>query len=87
MAPRRLKEVADAAPSYYEELVLIDPARPDKPRDVLNVVGCLRVLQRCLHDRALRRTKTNKVQPRWDPPAQYQDEHRAAHRIAFCLYN
>ena len=51
--PRRLVQVADAAPSYYEELVLLDPARPDKVREVLNVVGSLRLLQRRLHDSVL----------------------------------
>ena len=51
--PRRLIEVADSASSYYEELILIDPARPDKVRDILNVRGCLRRLQGLLHDKVL----------------------------------
>ena len=51
--PRRLIEVADSASSYYEELILIDPARPDKVRDILNVIGCLRRLQGLLHDKVL----------------------------------
>jgi hypothetical protein len=53
VSPRRLVEVAETAPSYYEDLVLIDPARPNKVRAVLNVVGPLRRLQRLLHDRVL----------------------------------
>jgi len=53
VSPRRLAEVAEAAPSYYEELVLIDPARPNKIRGVLNVVGPLRRMQRQLHDQVL----------------------------------
>jgi len=51
--PHRLIQVANSAPSYYEKLILIDPARPDKVRDILNVVGGLRQLQRLLHDKVL----------------------------------
>jgi len=50
---QRLAEVADAAATYYEELVLLDPARPEKVREVLNVVGTLRRLHRRLHDQVL----------------------------------
>jgi len=53
ITPRRLIEVADSASTYYEELILIDPARPDKVRDILNVTGCLRRLQGLLHDKVL----------------------------------
>jgi RNA-directed DNA polymerase len=50
--PDRLIEVAETASSFCDELVLIDPSKPEKkPRDVLNVKGDLRVFQtRLLHD-------------------------------------
>ncbi len=50
---RRLERVADEAPSYYEELILLDPAKPHKVREVLSVRGPLRMLQDRLHHRVL----------------------------------
>jgi RNA-directed DNA polymerase len=58
-SPSRLMAVADAADSYYENLVLLDPARPDKSREVVNVMGDLRRLQSLLH--------TNLLKPRHKP--------------------
>lgn len=49
----KLMEVAEAAESYCTELVLHDPAKPEKPRDVLSVTGTLRQLQRRLHRKIL----------------------------------
>lgn len=49
----KLAEVADSPERYCEELVLLDPAKPDKPRDVLSVTGILRQLQRRLYQRIL----------------------------------
>jgi RNA-directed DNA polymerase len=47
---RRLIDAAERASSYYEDLILVDPARPDKVRDILNPIGPLRRFQRRLHD-------------------------------------
>ena len=43
--PHHLVAVAESAPTYYEELVLIDPAKPHKLREVVNVTGAVRTLQ------------------------------------------
>jgi len=40
-----LEKVAEAPERWCEELVLLDPVQPTKPRDVLNVRGQLRQLQ------------------------------------------
>ena len=40
-----LEKVAEAPERWCEELVLLDPAKPTKPRDVLNVRGQLRQIQ------------------------------------------
>ena len=40
-----LEKVAEAPERWCEELVLLDPAKPTRPRDVLNVRGQLRQLQ------------------------------------------
>lgn len=40
-----LEGIAGNAEAYYEELVLIDPAKPGKIREVVNVTGPLRTLQ------------------------------------------
>lgn len=42
---RVLEKIAEAPERWCEELVLLDPAKPAKPRDVLNVRGQLRQLQ------------------------------------------
>ncbi len=49
----KLAEIAESPERYCEELVLLDPAKPDKPRDVLSVTGILRQLQRRLYQRIL----------------------------------
>ena len=41
----RLVEIAESAQSWCEELLLNDPAKPDKQRTVLNVFGPLRKMQ------------------------------------------
>ena len=41
----RLEAVAKDAEAFYEELVLIDPAKPGKRREVVNVKGPLRTIQ------------------------------------------
>ena len=41
----RLEAVAKDAEAFYEELVLIDPAKPGKRREVVNVTGPLRAIQ------------------------------------------
>lgn len=43
-----LEEVANNADLFCEELILIDPNKPDKQRSVLNVTGVLRRLQHAL---------------------------------------
>jgi RNA-directed DNA polymerase len=40
-----VEKVAEAPERWCEELLLLDPAKPTKPRDVLNVVGPLRQMQ------------------------------------------
>lgn len=42
---KALEKVAEAPERWCEELVLLDPAKPTKPRNVLNVRGQLRQLQ------------------------------------------
>ncbi|NQT17454.1 MAG: RNA-directed DNA polymerase [Planctomycetes bacterium] len=42
---KHLEEVAESPEGYCEELVLLDPAKPEKPRDVLDVRGPLRKMQ------------------------------------------
>jgi RNA-directed DNA polymerase len=54
-----LRHVAERAEYFCEELVLLDPAKPDKPRDVLNVRGDLRKIQ----DRLLRLVLMPKLRP------------------------
>jgi RNA-directed DNA polymerase len=56
---QRLREIADDADSYYEELVLLDPAKPDKPRPVLSASGDLKKVQ----DRLLRCVLMPKLSP------------------------
>jgi len=46
-------EVIDSAADYYEELLLRDPQKPDKPRKVVNVTGPMRALQQNLYRRIL----------------------------------
>jgi len=41
----RLSSVLETASAYYEELILIDPARPEKQRTVIDIRGELRRLQ------------------------------------------
>jgi RNA-directed DNA polymerase len=48
-SPARLSEVAERPDFFSEELVLNDPAKPDKPRLVLCVRGALRALQERLY--------------------------------------
>jgi RNA-directed DNA polymerase len=55
----RLIEVANNADTFCEELTLFDPAKPDKPREVLNVKGELRKAQ----DRLLRGVLMTKLSP------------------------
>lgn len=54
-----LDRLVETAPSFCEKLELIDPAKPDKRRIVLNVVGLLRRVQ----DRLLRAVLLRKLQP------------------------
>lgn len=44
-----LRTLAESAESYCEELVLHDPAKPDKVRQVLDVQGALRLAQQRIH--------------------------------------
>lgn len=48
-----LRSIAESADSYCEELLLHDPARPHKIRQVLDVHGALRTAQRRIHNRIL----------------------------------
>jgi len=48
-----LRDVLDHADDWYEILRLYDPAKPKKPRDVVNVRGKLRRLQNQLYRRVL----------------------------------
>src|SRR5258707_6495400 len=49
----RLLEVVDNTQPYYEALILLDPAKPDKLRKVVSVNGILRALQSRLYRRVL----------------------------------
>jgi len=51
--PGRLIAVADSASTYYEDLVLVDPAKPEKRREVVNVTGALRTFQNRLYQKLL----------------------------------
>lgn len=53
-SPSRLLGLARDAESFYEELILIDPAKPGKLREVVNVKGPLRKLQENLLSNLLR---------------------------------
>jgi hypothetical protein len=46
---RRLISIAEAAPQYCEDLILIDPSKPGKIRDVVNPIGPLRRMQARLY--------------------------------------
>lgn len=48
-----LAAVLESPARYYEELLLTDPAKPDKPRVVVNVTGAMRRLQSRLYRRVL----------------------------------
>jgi RNA-directed DNA polymerase len=48
-----LSAVLESPSSYYEELLLTDPLKPDKPRVVVNVKGAMRGLQSRLYRRVL----------------------------------
>jgi RNA-directed DNA polymerase len=48
-----LRRVTGDTASYCEELILIDPKKPNKNRDVLRVTGRLRMLQERLYRRVL----------------------------------
>lgn len=56
---QQLCEVAENADDFCEELILLDPAKPDKRRSVLNVCGDLRKAQ----DRLLRGLFMSKLTP------------------------
>jgi RNA-directed DNA polymerase len=45
LAVNALEKIAESPDRWCEELVLLDPAKPTKPRDVLNVRGQLRQIQ------------------------------------------
>ncbi len=49
----RLGMILDDAESCYEELILQDPAKPDKPREVVCVTGAIRDFQSKLYRRVL----------------------------------
>lgn len=53
VSTEELREVADEAGSYYEQLLLVDPAKPQKPRPVVDVRGRLRGMQSKLYRRLL----------------------------------
>lgn len=50
---KEIAEVLDAPARYYEELLLVDPLKPDKARVVVNVKGAMRGLQTRLYRRVL----------------------------------
>jgi RNA-directed DNA polymerase len=50
---QRLLEILQNPNSYYQELILHDPAKPTKVRTVVNVCGDLRALQQRLYRRVL----------------------------------
>jgi RNA-directed DNA polymerase len=47
----RLNKVAENASNYCEQLILLDPAKPKKPRPVLSVNGDLKVIQKRILDK------------------------------------
>jgi len=49
----RLQRVLERAEGYYEKLRLHDPAKPEKPRDVVDVRGVLRLMQSRFYRRVL----------------------------------
>ena len=49
-----LRSLAESAESYCQELLLHDPAKPDKVRQVLDVQGALRRAQKRIHQLILR---------------------------------
>ena len=51
--PRQLSAIAESASIFYEDLVLIDPAKPGKIREVVNVTGPLRRIQDRLYRQLL----------------------------------
>jgi len=53
VSENRLAAVLGNADSYVRELLLHDPRKPDKPREVIDVVGSLRVLQNRIYKRVL----------------------------------
>lgn len=53
--------VAERVDDYCEELIMLDPARPDKKRNVLNITGRFRVIQQRLHERILRQRLTPSI--------------------------
>ena len=55
----RLIQVAKSPESFCEELTLLDPAKPEKPRDVLNVRGDLEKIE----TRILRRVLMRRLRP------------------------
>lgn len=57
--PDRLREVAACPEDFCEQLLLVDPARPDKPRRVLDIRGDLRRFQ----NRLLRVVMLPKLKP------------------------
>ena len=52
--PRALSRVINSADHFYEDCVLIDPARPDNNREIVKVEGELRRLQEVLYHRVLK---------------------------------
>src|SRR5687768_16710599 len=48
-----LAAVLESPAGYYEELLLTDPLKPDKPRVVVNVKGAMRGFQSRLYRRVL----------------------------------
>ncbi len=53
VAADKLTDILKSPEQFYEELLLRDPAKPDKPRIVINVVGEMRALQSRLYRRIL----------------------------------
>lgn len=53
ISPRALENVSDSPERFCEELLVIDPVRPKKPRSVVNAKGILRRLQSGLYRRIL----------------------------------
>ena len=51
--PKRLARVLEHPERFIDELVLIDPAKPYKPRDVIDVRGPVRLFQNFLYHRVL----------------------------------